>query len=263
VDHVPPARQHDANGAARRAGGTGTGGALKRIAFLILCLSLAAGFGALGAWQFERLAWKRELIRTVDARLRAAPASPPAWKDWRREDAYTRVMVEGVYLHERETPVQALTERGAGWWILTPLRTRRGVILVNRGFVPADLKSARTRPEGQTPGPVRVTGLLRASEPGGASLRANAPEDGRWYSRDVAAIARARGLDEPVAPFFIDADAAPNPGGYPVGGMTVVKFRNSHLGYALTWMSLCALSLAGAGILWRSRRRSSDSPNNE
>jgi surfeit locus 1 family protein len=34
-----------------------------------------------------------------------------------------------------------------------------------------------------------------------------------WYSRDVAAIAKAKGLG-PVAPYFIDADASPNPGGY-------------------------------------------------
>ena len=60
----------------------------------------------------------------------------------------------------------------------------------------------------------------------------------------AAAIARARALGR-VAPFFIDADAEPNPGGYPIGGLTVVTFRNAHLIYALTWFALAALSLAG------------------
>lgn len=147
--------------------------------------------------------------------------------------------------------MQALTEAGAGWWILTPLRTDQGFILVNRGFVPTELKAAQTRPAGQVEGPVRVTGLLRADEPGGALLRANAPADGRWYSRDIRAITRAQGLEGPVAPFFIDADATPNPGGYPRGGLTVVKFRNHHLQYALTWLGLCGLCLAGAVIVWR------------
>ena len=50
-----------------------------------------------------------------------------------------------------------------------------------------------------------------------------------------------------TAPYFIDSDASPNPGGLPVGGLTVVRFRNSHLSYALTWFALAAgLALAVA-----------------
>jgi surfeit locus 1 family protein len=90
-------------------------------------------------------------------------------------------------------------------------------------------------------GPVTVTGLLRVTEPRGGFLRANDPASGRWYSRDVAAIAEAKGLGGAVAPYFIDAGAAPNAGGLPVGGITVVDFRNAHLSYALTWFGLAAL----------------------
>lgn len=216
---------------------------------------LAAAFGALSVWQFERIGWKRELIRTVEARLATPPAPPPAASDWKPSDAYARIVIQGVFLHDRETPVQAVTDLGPGWWIVTPLRTATGTILVNRGFVPTELKSAATRPRGQTPSVVRVSGLLRASEPGGAFLRSNAPADGRWYSRDVRAIARAKALEGSVAPYFIDADAAPNPGGYPIGGLTVVRFRDSHLEYALTWLGLCLLSLSGGAVVWRSGRR--------
>ena len=222
----------------------------------MLCLVLAAGFGALGVWQVERLGWKRQLIRTVESRQEAPPIAAPAWSAWKPGDAYRRVTVKGVFLHEREIPVLAVTEAGPGWWIMTPLRTSRGDILINRGFVPVELKSPPRRADGQIRGPVRVTGLLRSSEPGGAFLRANAPTEGRWYSRDVRAMARAGGLGGSVAPYFIDADATPNPGGYPEGGQTVVRFRNSHLEYALTWMGLCGLSLGGAVIVWRGGRRS-------
>jgi surfeit locus 1 family protein len=97
---------------------------------------------------------------------------------------------------------------------------------------------------------VTVTGLLRASEPAGRILRPNEPARERWFSRDVAAIASARGLAD-VAPFFIDADATSNPGGAPIGGMTVVRFRNAHLAYAATWFGLAALCVTGLVLLRR------------
>ena len=112
-------------------------------------------------------------------------------------------------------------------------------------------------------GEVSVTGLLRISEPGGGFLRDNAPADDRWYSRDVAAIAQARGLDGPVAPYFIDAER-PGPAGYPVGGLTVIAFRNEHLVYALTWFGLALLVLVAAVVVARDeRRRRRDRPDVE
>ena len=208
-------------------------------------------FAGLGVWQVERLQWKLELIRTVEARLAAAPeAVPPS--QWpaidARDDAYRRVVARGRFLHDRETLTQALTEDGAGWWVMTPLRTQGGDILVNRGFVPEERRDPANRPAPQ--GEVTVTGLLRLSEPGGGFLRRNDPAAGRWYSRDVEAIARARGLER-AAPFFIDADAATSPGS-PKGGMTVIQFRNPHLVYALTWFGL--MGICGFG-LWLSLRR--------
>ncbi|MBW8728093.1 MAG: hypothetical protein JF625_23485, partial [Inquilinus limosus] len=75
-----------------------------------------------------------------------------------------------------------------------------------------------------------------------------------WYSRDVAAIAASRGLTD-VAPYFIDADATPNPGGLPIGGLTVIAFPNSHLVYAVTWFGLAGLLAFGVGYAVRSERR--------
>jgi surfeit locus 1 family protein len=122
--------------------------------------------------------------------------------------------------------------------------------LVNRGFVPKERRAPASRTDGQIEGPVSVTGLIRLDEPEGRFLRANRPAEERWYSRDVTAIAAARGIDD-AAPFFIDADATANPGGYPIGGLTVVSFRNTHLIYALTWFALAALSLWGGVLTYR------------
>lgn len=228
----------------------------RRALLALAGLGLVGSFLALGTWQIQRRAWKLDLIARVDARIRAEPVAPPPPAAWERLDPqaieYRRVRVIGRFEHDRSALVQALTERGAGFWVLTPLVQADGTtVLVNRGFVPGDRKD-RSEP----PGAVTVTGLLRLSEPGGGFLRRNDPASDRWYSRDVAAIAAARALCD-VAPFFIDADAAPNPGGFPVGGLTVVAFRNDHLVYALTWYTLALMS-AGAVIYALRRPRPAD-----
>lgn len=221
---------------------------------VLFCLAVA-GFTALGIWQVERRAWKLDLIARVEARIHAPPSpvpGPAAWPTLHGPDIeYRRVTATGRYLPGADTRVQALTERGAGSWLLTPLRTDEGfTVLVNRGFVPADAREAFA----PAFGPVRVTGLLRLTEPHGGFLRANDPAHGRWYSRDVAAIAAKDGLSGPTAPFFIDAEASANGTGQPEGGLTVVAFRNAHLVYALTWFALAALSAAGGFRLLRERR---------
>ena len=229
----------------------------KRGALTALLVLAALLFTALGTWQVQRRAWKLDLIAAVDQRIHAAaqPApGPDAWPAFSAQaEAYTHVQVSGTLLHDRETLVQAVTELGAGSWVLTPLRTDAGwTVLVNRGFVPQDRAAPASRRDSLLPGRITVIGLLRVSEPGGGFLRSNDPaqgSQGRWYSRDVSAIAAARGLGV-AAPYFIDADAAPNPGGFPIGGLTVVSFRNSHLIYAVTWFSLAALGAAGLWMLW-------------
>ncbi|GJE15554.1 hypothetical protein AIGOOFII_0250 [Methylobacterium marchantiae] len=139
---------------------------------------------------------------------------------------------------------------------MTPLVSADGTaVLVNRGFVPADRRDPETRhSSARIAGETRVVGLLRLSEPGGGFLRSNDPTAGRWYSRDVAAIAAVRGLG-PTAPYFIDADATPNPGGYPVGGLTVIAFSDNHLVYALTWYALAIMAATGGAYVIRDGMR--------
>lgn len=213
------------------------------VALTLVATILFAGFCALGWWQVERLAWKRDLIGRVEARVHSAPIPAPPRAD--NADEYRRVSITGTFQHGSTSLVQASTVRGAGFWVMTPLRTDNGAeLLVNRGFVPPDRKAAYDRPTGQ----VRVTGLVRLTEPGGGFLRQNDPATDRWYSRDVAAIARARRLSRPVDSYFIDADAASPAGTLPVGGLTVLRFPNSHLQYAITWFILAAM-VVGAYII--------------
>ena len=222
-------------------------------ALLVLAACAVLAFGglvALGTWQLYRLQWKLALIERVNQRVHAAPVPAPGPARWpaisAKSDEYRHVRLSGTFLYQLSTKVQASTELGSGYWLLTPLREVDGnVVLVNRGFIRAD---APDRAPEDAPQVSTVTGLLRISEPGGGFLRDNNPAANRWYSRDVRAIAAARGLTR-VAPYFVDADASQETGpAAPVGGLTVIAFHNNHLLYALTWYAL-ALMVAGASLL--------------
>lgn len=220
-------------------------------------LFAAIGFAiliGLGFWQLERRVWKEELIAHVETRTRAAPVPIPAEADWPKLDAardeYWVVTASGTFRHDREALIHTVLSEprgrfsGPGYWVFTPLKLANGaIIIVNRGFVPADRRSAASRREGQVEGPVTVTGLLRMPEIPNWFTPANDPARGEWYRRDPQAIAAAFGLKR-VAPFIIDADATQNPGGLPAGGETRLSFPNNHLGYAITWFGLAA-ALAG------------------
>ncbi|MGR6329851.1 SURF1 family protein [Sphingomonas sp. XXL09] len=203
---------------------------------------------ALGVWQLERRQWKLALIAQTERQLALPPVAAPGpdrWPTIGKSDAYRPVVATGRYRPGADTYVQAVTDLGGGFWVITPLATDSGfTLLVNRGFVPQDLRGRVATPAG----PQRVVGLLRLTEPRGAFLRHNDPAADRWYSRDVAAIAARRGLGV-TAPYFIDASQPTH--GWPRGGLTVVRFPNNHLLYAFTWFGLAALI---ALMTWRARR---------
>lgn len=237
-------------------GGVALAAAVALIAFAILI--------GLGTWQLKRLAWKEDLLARIDARMHAAPVPLPPEAEWPKLDPgqyeFQRVTATGVFEHDKEAlifrasgPNEGLSQ--PGYVVMTPLRLASGAhVLVARGFVPDELKDPATRQAGQIAGEVTVTGLLRAPESRNPFTPADDPAKGLWFTRDPAAIAAHFGLARP-APFSIDADPVPVPGGWPKAGVTPVNIPNNHLSYALTWYGLAAtLALFCLYLLWRRRR---------
>lgn len=224
----------------------------------LIFLFLFGAFCALGVWQVQRMGWKANLITQVETRTRLPPqpAPPPArWPMVTAENYdYMPVWVSGHFLNNREVLVNAVNGADSGYWVMTPLETADGaVVFVNRGFVPMDYRNAGVRAAGQIEGETRVTGLLRMSEPKKMLWRKNTPQTGRWVLRNTGEMAQARGLSR-VAPYFIDADKTANIGGLPVGGLTVVQFRDNHLVYAITWFLLAAGVAAATFFVFRPKR---------
>jgi surfeit locus 1 family protein len=217
-----------------------------RLAPALFTIPVVLVCAALGVWQLQRLEWKRGLIAQREAALTAAAVAPPLTFAAARAVEFHPVFDTGVFLHDKEIRLNAIgPQGGAGFDVLTPLQEAGGrIVFVDRGFVPTELKDPAKRAAGQPGGNVRVAGLLRLAPDQKPNwfVPDNRPDRGDWFWVDLAAMGRAAGLAN-VAPFYIDADATPNPGGWPKGGVTPLALPNHHLQYAITWFSLAAAAI--------------------
>ncbi len=214
---------------------------------------------ALGTWQLDRKAWKEDLIRRILAQTRAAPVAPPAPEAWdAARDEFRHVRMSGRFRNDRETLVHGLAAGDApgralqGYSVITPfVRDGGGTVLVNRGFVPTELRTPGDRRDGLIEDATTVTGILRASAPRTMFVPAPDPVRDEWFNRDLVAIAAARGIPDP-APYLVEADAVPGETTWPRGGQLRVDLPNNHLQYAFTWFGLAAC-LVGvfAAFAWR------------
>jgi surfeit locus 1 family protein len=212
----------------------------------------------LGTWQVERKAWKEALIATVSERFAGPPAALPPPADWARLDAardeFRRVRFTAEFLNDKEALVYTTGsslhggEAGPGYWVFTPARVGERIVMVNRGFVPQERKDPASRPQGEIAGPTQIVGVMRWPEQPGLFTPAADPAKNLWFARESTAIAQAKGLTS-VAPFYVEQEAPPAPGGLPQAGALQPSFPNNHLGYAITWYGL-ALVLAGSFAVW-------------
>jgi surfeit locus 1 family protein len=211
-------------------------------------LGLAVLIG-LGTWQMQRREWKLGLIERIEHRAHDEAISLTMAKDlWQRsrDVEYYRVLLVGRFLHDQERHLYTVEQGRPAWRIVTPLVTSGGdVVLVDRGFVPDELKEPASRQAGQIADIVELIGLARVPATPGWFTPENDPARNRWFWRDVAGMTAGLPADQAAraAPFVVEAEAQAVPGGWPRGGVTRLVLPNRHLEYALTWYGL-ALTLA-------------------
>lgn len=195
----------------------------------------------LGVWQIHRLHWKLGLIAEVNHNLTAPPLTLEQALAMGPKAQYHRVALTGRFDNRHESYVYTTGPNGKPvYHVLTPLLLKGGrALIIDRGYVPRALRAQATRKAGELTGLRHVVGVWRQPDAPGLFTPAPDLKTRVWYARDVSAIARASGV-RLVAPVVVEADATPNPGGWPKGGQTVVHFRNEHLQYAITWFALAA-----------------------
>ena len=242
-----------------------------KISTIILATCILAGMAfltRLGFWQMERLAWKEALIARVENNMNNKPLNVPQIEKMigRGEDIeYRPATVTGRFLHHGEAHYFATHKSKPGYFVYTPLIQENGtVIMVNRGYVPMERKNRTTRKLGAIEGEVTINGLARSAPKKKPNIFVpdNDLEKNIFYWKSITQML-GLGIDKMNTPsnrFFIDADSAPNPGDLPVGGVTLIRFTNSHLQYALTWFGLAGALLVVGGIFLRSRTAKTNIP---
>ncbi len=225
-------------------------GRTKLVVSLVLLVVALSVLVSLGTWQVRRLHWKEALIADIEARraMPPVPLSEVEAASARGEDfEYRPVHVEGRFLNDRERHFFATFDGRTGYYVYTPFELDDGrFLLVNRGFVPYEMKDPASRREGLLEGRRTVTGLARARLAGKPSwvVPENDLAGDIFYWKDLSAMAASAGLaEENVVQLFVDADATPVPGGWPKGGVTQIDLPNDHLQYAITWYGLAVVLL--------------------
>ncbi|WP_320199077.1 SURF1 family protein [Agrobacterium sp. rho-13.3] len=219
----------------------------------------------LGTWQVKRLYWKEALMADIQQRIHAEPAplaEIEALTASGGDIEYRTVALSGTFDHTKEQHFFATFQGQSGYYIYTPLRLADGrSIFVNRGFVPYEMKEPAKRAEGEIAGVVSIEGLARArlSAKPSSLVPDNDLAKNIYYWKDLTAMAGRAGISPgALVPFFVDANAAPNPGGWPKGGVTLIDLPNNHLQYAITWYGLAAALVIVAGFAYVRGSRNSN-----
>lgn len=212
---------------------------------LLFGLIGAAVLIGLGVWQLQRLAWKEAYLADIDARIVAAPVALPIAPD-PQHDRYLPVTAAGRFTGERLNVLVSRRQIGPGVRVIEVFDTDGRRVLVDRGFVAEDDRSA---PRGDDSS--KVTGNLHWPEEVDSFTPPPDARTGLWFARDVPAMAAALNSE----PLLIVARDPTAPGIEPMP-VDNSGIPNDHLGYAIQWFGLAAVWLGmTAYLLWRIRRR--------
>lgn len=202
----------------------------------------------LGIWQLDRLEGRRAFNTQVES-MRAAEqldlnVNTPAditSMEWRA------VTVTGEYDFENQVALRnQYYGNQYGYHLITPLRYNGTVVLVNRGWIPAD---ADWR-EFDEPGPVTVTGQIRLGQgkPAFGGVADALPADGGplkvWNNLDVAMMSAQ--FPYPILEVFIQPDVDEDDTVPPIPYQPEIELtEGSHFGYALQWFTFATILFVG------------------
>jgi surfeit locus 1 family protein len=207
----------------------------------------------LGIWQLDRLEQRRAFNAQFET-MRAEPAldlnqeqpNDIAEMEWRA------VSVSGAYDFANQVAVRnQYYGNQYGYHLLTPLRFEDQVVIVDRGWIPADGNAvpADWRKYDEA-GTVDVSGQIRLGQAKSSWLGVDdpLPEDGAklevWNNADLARIAAQ--MPYPILPVYIQPEANANDTEPPIPFQPEIELTEGpHFGYALQWFTFATILFLG------------------
>jgi cytochrome oxidase assembly protein ShyY1 len=218
-----------------------------------------------GTWQISRFEQSVHDNDALDRNARSAsvpltralvPLVGTASAPGRDAVRYRTVSTEGTYLDQAPQFVRNQSVNGSnGYYVLNPLRTDAGVLLVVRGFVADEGTGAAPSVAGSLPGGlVQVSGRLQTADT--KADDASELSDGELES--INASEQAARLQAPVYDTYLTLNAG-QPG---TDGVTVLPdpdlsnpaggaYEAQHFAYILQWYLFALLALAAPFVIGR------------
>lgn len=228
----------------------------------VLAVGAVVVFVMASMWQFDRRQQRDALDAEIETAL-AAPVTPLGMLIDQDPESirFRTVTVTGRFHADAEVILVLQTLDGvSGHRVLTPLTTdelgRYTEIVVDRGWVPAQLDQPDDERFAPPGGEVEVTGMVRTTQLRGRHV----PPEGLLTQIGRVDLDRLqRQIDGELAPVFLHM-TAPGPAtadGLPVPApLPLLDARAPHLSYAIQWAVFAAVTVVGYGVLLRRTARS-------
>ena len=184
-------------------------------------------FLSLGTWQILRLNWKLDLISSIEKSLKSEPeefnGSNPI--------NYKKIKFEGILDNSKIIYLYSLSENGEpGFDIVNPISINNKSYLINRGWVPRDLKSKKYLLDES-----KFEGILKLKSKSTYFKPENDVSKNYWFTLKDEDLLEYTGKE--FSPFIINY-ISKREGIYPKPKQIGANISNNHLKYALTWFSL-------------------------
>jgi surfeit locus 1 family protein len=222
----------------------------------LLVLGGAALCARLGIWQLDRLQQRRLFNARVEAQINLPELemSGQVLDQPLYNMEYRKVRAIGVYDFSRQIALRnQYYQNEWGVHLVTPLvlEGSKRVILVDRGWIPAQDFESGDWTKFDEPGRVEITGVIRRpqqrAELGFRSNPTPAPGAGpllAWYFIDIEKIAGQ--TPYPLLPVYIQQAPEVGWSGPPYRTQPTLDLSEGpHMGYALQWFTFAGLLLAG------------------
>lgn len=205
----------------------------------VLLMVACTAFASAGFWQLDRMGQKAALFASFEAGTEAEPL-PGLPGEISAAVRYRPVRVRGEYDAAHQVLLDNIVRDGTpGYLVLTPLRTDRGSVLVNRGWIAANA-DRRQLPDVTVSTTSRdLVALVDQLPRPGLRLAPAPPDPGAPWPRRLlfpTAAQVAEHLGYPVAGYqlLLDPRAAD---GFLRDWRPAVSAPDMHLGYAVQWFA--------------------------